>query len=97
LQNHAAIAECRFDFAAEFQPSLSSPRKSKNYDCFNRPSHWQFAAAIDCRWLWNRWKLEDWRGKTVVLLFYPGDETPVCTKQLCKRARQLGTVQTDRR
>ena len=31
----------------------------------------------------NRWTLSDYRGKTVVLLFYPGDETPVCTKQLC--------------
>ena len=31
----------------------------------------------------NRWHLGDARGKTVVLLFYPGDETPVCTKQLC--------------
>lgn len=29
------------------------------------------------------WKLSDQQGKTVVLLFYPGDETPVCTKQLC--------------
>ena len=29
------------------------------------------------------WRLSDQRGKTVVLLFYPGDETPVCTKQLC--------------
>ncbi|MEO6393114.1 MAG: peroxiredoxin [Pyrinomonadaceae bacterium] len=29
------------------------------------------------------WKLSDQRGQTVVLLFYPGDETPVCTKQLC--------------
>ncbi len=29
------------------------------------------------------WKLNDARGKVVVLLFYPGDETPVCTKQLC--------------
>lgn len=29
------------------------------------------------------WRLGDQRGKTVVLLFYPGDETPVCTKQLC--------------
>jgi peroxiredoxin Q/BCP len=29
------------------------------------------------------WKLSDQRGKTVVLLFYPGDNTPVCTKQLC--------------
>src|SRR5262245_24513896 len=31
----------------------------------------------------QRWKLSAARGKTVVLLFYPGDETPVCTKQLC--------------
>lgn len=31
----------------------------------------------------NRWQLSQMRGKTVVLLFYPGDETPVCTKQLC--------------
>ena len=29
------------------------------------------------------WKLSEQRGKTVVLLFYPGDNTPVCTKQLC--------------
>lgn len=31
----------------------------------------------------KEWKLSDQKGKTVVLLFYPGDETPVCTKQLC--------------
>lgn len=31
----------------------------------------------------NDWKLSAHRGKTVVLLFYPGDNTPVCTKQLC--------------
>jgi peroxiredoxin Q/BCP len=29
------------------------------------------------------WRLSDHRGKVVVLLFYPGDETPVCTKQMC--------------
>ena len=29
------------------------------------------------------WTLSAQRGKTVVLLFYPGDETPVCTRQLC--------------
>lgn len=29
------------------------------------------------------WRLSDQRGKVVVLLFYPGDETPVCTRQLC--------------
>src|SRR5690606_5194987 len=31
----------------------------------------------------NDWSLNDHRGKTVVLLFYPGDNTPVCTAQLC--------------
>ena len=31
----------------------------------------------------NDWKLSDRKGKTVVLLFYPGDNTAVCTKQLC--------------
>lgn len=29
------------------------------------------------------WRLSEQRGKVVVLLFYPGDETPICTKQLC--------------
>ncbi|HAF14485.1 MAG TPA: peroxiredoxin [Blastocatellia bacterium] len=31
----------------------------------------------------NDWRLSDSRGKVVVLLFYPGDETPVCTRQMC--------------
>ncbi len=31
----------------------------------------------------NNWNLSDHLGKTVALLFYPGDNTPVCTKQLC--------------
>lgn len=31
----------------------------------------------------NDWKLSEQNGKTVVLLFYPGDNTAVCTKQLC--------------
>src|SRR5438128_12058075 len=29
------------------------------------------------------WRLGDSRGQVVVLLFYPGDETPVCTRQMC--------------
>jgi thioredoxin-dependent peroxiredoxin len=29
------------------------------------------------------WKLSDHLGRPVVLLFYPGDNTPVCTAQLC--------------
>src|SRR5213593_4540408 len=28
-------------------------------------------------------RLSEYCGKTVVLVFYPGDETPVCTRQLC--------------
>jgi peroxiredoxin Q/BCP len=28
-------------------------------------------------------RLAEHRGERVVLLFYPGDETPVCTKQFC--------------
>ena len=31
----------------------------------------------------NQWQLSNHRGKVVVLLFYPGDETPICTRQLC--------------
>jgi len=31
----------------------------------------------------SEWSLSDHRGKVVVLLFYPGDETPVCTRQMC--------------
>lgn len=31
----------------------------------------------------GRFRLSDHRGKRVVLLFYPGDNTPVCTKQFC--------------
>lgn len=29
------------------------------------------------------WRLADHRGKVVALVFYPKDETPVCTKQMC--------------
>ena len=31
----------------------------------------------------ENWRLSDHRGKVVVLLFYPGDETPICTRQMC--------------
>lgn len=31
----------------------------------------------------NDWTLSSHKGHTVVLLFYPGDNTPVCTAQLC--------------
>lgn len=31
----------------------------------------------------EQWRLSDHLGRVVVLLFYPGDETPVCTRQMC--------------
>jgi peroxiredoxin Q/BCP len=31
----------------------------------------------------NDWRLSDRRGRVVVMLFYPGDETPICTRQMC--------------
>src|SRR3954468_23646904 len=29
------------------------------------------------------WRLSDHLGNVIVLLFYPGDETPICTRQMC--------------
>jgi peroxiredoxin Q/BCP len=31
----------------------------------------------------DQWRLANQSGKVVVLLFYPGDETPICTRQMC--------------
>ncbi len=36
----------------------------------------------------GRFRLSDHRGEKVVLLFYPGDFTPVCTKQFCSYAER---------
>src|SRR3954447_17978948 len=36
--------------------------------------------------------LSDERGHPVVLAFYPGDETPVCTRQLCSYQHDLDAV-----
>ena len=37
----------------------------------------------------KEYSLAQFRGKTVVLVFYPGDATPVCTKQLCSYNDEL--------
>src|SRR3979409_1174645 len=40
-------------------------------------------------------RLSDHRGERVVLLFYPGDNTTVCTKQFCSyrdRPEEFGTL-----
>jgi peroxiredoxin len=31
----------------------------------------------------NDWRLSDHRGRVVVLIFYPADNSPVCTAQMC--------------
>ena len=35
------------------------------------------------------YSLAQYRGSPVVLVFYPGDNTPVCTKQLCSYNDEL--------
>ena len=37
----------------------------------------------------KKYSLSQFRGQTVVLVFYPGDETLVCTKQLCSYNNEL--------
>ena len=37
----------------------------------------------------KNYSLSQFRGVTVVLVFYPGDATPVCTKQLCSYNNEL--------
>lgn len=41
----------------------------------------------------KEWNLAEQRGKVVVLLFYPGDNTPVCTAQLCAVRDNWGDYQ----
>lgn len=40
----------------------------------------------------GRFRLSEHRGRAVVLLFYPGDFTPVCTRQFCSYAKDSGEL-----
>jgi peroxiredoxin Q/BCP len=43
----------------------------------------------------GRFRLSEHRGQRVILLFYPGDNTPVCTRQFCSyrdHAEELGDL-----
>src|SRR3954453_189191 len=40
----------------------------------------------------GRFKLSEQRGERVVILFYPGDFTPVCTKQFCSYSDRFEDV-----
>ena len=42
----------------------------------------------------SRVSLQDFRGKKVVLYFYPKDDTPGCTKEACSFRDNLGRVTT---
>ncbi|MGH9300698.1 MAG: peroxiredoxin [Acidimicrobiales bacterium] len=37
----------------------------------------------------RNYSLSDFEGKAVVLVFYPGDNTPVCTRQLCSYTHDM--------
>jgi peroxiredoxin len=37
------------------------------------------------------YQLSDHRGERVLLVFYPGDNTPVCTRQLCEYRDAIGS------
>jgi thioredoxin-dependent peroxiredoxin len=44
------------------------------------------------------YRLSDYRGRNVVLAFYPGDATPICTKQFCSyrdKADRLDALDAD--
>ena len=43
----------------------------------------------------NRHRLSEYRGQTVVLYFYPGDETPGCTKQACNFRDHFGEIEAE--
>ncbi len=38
----------------------------------------------------DRYRLENYRGRPVVVVFYPADNTPVCTEQLTAYTRDIG-------
>jgi peroxiredoxin Q/BCP len=40
------------------------------------------------------WRLSAHRGKVVALVFYPKDETPVCTKQMCSMRERWSDYET---
>jgi len=41
----------------------------------------------------RRWRLSDLAGEWVLLVFYPGDDTMVCTRQLCALRDEWQSVQ----
>jgi peroxiredoxin Q/BCP len=60
-----------------------------------RPNIGEQAPDFELEGTDGAFKLSDQRGRRVVLLFYPGDNTPVCTSQFCSyrdRPEQLADL-----
>lgn len=43
---------------------------------------------------WRSYRLGDYRDEGVILAFYPGDFTPVCTKQFCSYRDYGGRIES---
>src|SRR2546427_2029826 len=85
-----AIAQYRLSYAdlitATWRSRLLFQKLERNGSAMTTtgPNIGQLAPEIDLLdGNGERWTLGGARGKVVALFFYPGDETPVCTKQLC--------------
>jgi thioredoxin-dependent peroxiredoxin len=59
----------------------------------NRPDVGQPAPDFTLDGTDGPFRLSDHRGRRVVLLFYPGDFTPVCTRQFCSYAERAEDVE----
>lgn len=43
----------------------------------------------------ERWSLEDFKGKKLVLYFYPKDKTPGCTAQACNLSENFASLENE--
>ncbi len=83
LQNYSLIMPIRLDRQDNQAPLLEFKRNGPAMTTTG-PNIGQTAPEIDLPdGAGERWTLSGARGRVVALFFYPGDETPVCTKQLC--------------
>src|SRR5207253_1631594 len=65
-------------------PKVSCPNKLKGRHGMARgPQVGERAPDFELPGTDGAFRLSDHRGERVILLFYPGDNTPVCTKQFC--------------
>lgn len=63
--------------------STSATRLDSVPDMARKPRVGELAPDFELEGTDGPFKLSEHRGEKVVLLFYPGDNTPVCTRQFC--------------